>query len=149
MCQHTPKDAVVDELGCPIDTDQDGVPDFMDKEENTADTANVNKDGVTISDEDFLQKFMQRDSTGIASTILKVHHITNLEEMKDVDGRIDKHNRIGKHIAIPEEFLFADFDKDGIIHSNEALICLDKFLDGELNITIKQLCDMIDFFFEQ
>ena len=149
MCQQTPKGAVVDELGCPVDTDQDGVPDFMDKEKNTADTAHVNKDGVTITDEDFLRKFMQRDSTGIASTILKVHHINNLEEMKDIDKIIDKHNRIGKHIAIPEEFLFADFDKDGIIHSNEALICLDKFLDGELNITIKQLCDMIDFFFEQ
>ncbi len=149
MCQQTPKGVIVDELGCPIDTDQDGVPDFMDKEENTSDTSHVNKDGVTITDEDFLQKFMQRDSTGIATTILKVHHISKLKEMKEFDRRIDKHNRSGMHIAVPKEFLFADFDNDGIIHSDEAISCLDKFLDGELNITIKQLCDMIDFFFEQ
>ena len=69
--------------------------------------------------------------------------------MKEFDRRIDKHNRSGMHIAVPKEFLFADFDNDGIIHSDEAISCLDKFLDGELNITINQLCDMIDFFFEQ
>ena len=149
MCQHTPKDAFVDERGCPLDKDQDGVPDFRDKEENTSDSVHVNKDGITITDEDFLQKFMQRDSTEIASIILKTHHITNLEEMKDIDVKIDKHTRSGNHITIPVELLFADFNEDGVIHSEEAIKCLDKFLDGELNITINQLHNLIDFFFEQ
>lgn len=30
-CADTPKDAKVDENGCPVDTDGDGVPDYMDK----------------------------------------------------------------------------------------------------------------------
>lgn len=31
MCPNTPKNVVVDALGCPIDSDGDGIPDYLDK----------------------------------------------------------------------------------------------------------------------
>ena len=34
-CPHTPKSIKVDLMGCPIDTDKDGVPDHIDQELNS------------------------------------------------------------------------------------------------------------------
>ena len=40
-----PKGVEVDAQGCPIDTDNDNVPDYLDKEANTPKGAVVNANG--------------------------------------------------------------------------------------------------------
>ena len=50
MCHGTPKGVKVDEKGCPLDSDGDGVPDYLDKEPNTAKGNKVDGYGVTIDE---------------------------------------------------------------------------------------------------
>ncbi|MBK8581351.1 MAG: SPOR domain-containing protein [Flavobacteriales bacterium] len=63
-CPHTPKGVAVDANGCPLDTDLDGVPDFIDDEPNTMAGAPVNARGVTISDDEFLQGWLNYLDSG-------------------------------------------------------------------------------------
>ncbi len=51
FCIGTPKDVKVDAKGCPIDTDKDNIPDYLDKEPNTPKGAVVNIDGIQLTDE--------------------------------------------------------------------------------------------------
>lgn len=52
LCPFTPAGVQVDLYGCPLDTDKDGVPDYMDQEPNSAIDAVVNIDGITLTDEE-------------------------------------------------------------------------------------------------
>ncbi len=52
-CAKTPLEAIVDENGCPLDTDNDGVPDYYDEELNTPEGNFVNEYGVTITEEEW------------------------------------------------------------------------------------------------
>ena len=65
-CFATPLEALVDEHGCPLDTDGDGVPDYFDEE--VTPTGNyVNQYGVTITEAEFLRiQELMMDSTGMA-----------------------------------------------------------------------------------
>ena len=49
MCAGTPSGVKVNRNGCPPDKDEDGVPDYLDKEPNTAKHTPVDKDGVTTT----------------------------------------------------------------------------------------------------
>ena len=51
FCIGTPKNVKVDAKGCPIDTDKDNIPDYLDKEPNTPKGAVVNIDGIQLTDE--------------------------------------------------------------------------------------------------
>jgi len=66
MCANTPAGLKpVDEFGCLLDGDKDGVPDYLDKELNTPDSVNVNEYGIAYTDEDYeLMYRMYKDSTG-------------------------------------------------------------------------------------
>ncbi len=65
-CAKTPLDArPVDMYGCPLDTDKDGVPDYVDDELNSPDSSNVNERGVSFTDEDYLAMYrVYKDSIG-------------------------------------------------------------------------------------
>ena len=56
LCPYTPENVKVDEHGCPIDTDLDGIADYIDKEKNTLPGSIVDQFGVTLSDELRLNK---------------------------------------------------------------------------------------------
>lgn len=63
-CFATPIEALVDEHGCPLDTDGDGVADYFDEEVTPAGNY-VNQYGVTITEEEFLRwQEIWMDSTG-------------------------------------------------------------------------------------
>ena len=49
-CPHTPKSIKVDLMGCPIDTDKDGVPDHIDQESNSKNYKYVDEMGRGITD---------------------------------------------------------------------------------------------------
>jgi len=48
LCRDTPLKVKVDKRGCPIDTDGDGVPDYKDKCANTAAGVEVDKNGCEL-----------------------------------------------------------------------------------------------------
>ena len=65
FCAKTPPNTPVDQFGCPLDDDIDGVMNSKDKELLTFEGAIVNEDGVTMTEDDFMLAFKKyRDSTG-------------------------------------------------------------------------------------
>ena len=53
-CPGTPYGVEVDSLGCPLDGDMDGVPDYLDQELEQCSDAWVDDKGVTVIEEEFL-----------------------------------------------------------------------------------------------
>ena len=54
FCANTPKEArPVDEFGCPVDIDKDGIPDYRDQELNTPDSAFAKESGIAYSLDDY------------------------------------------------------------------------------------------------
>ncbi|MEQ8909340.1 MAG: DUF6089 family protein [Vicingaceae bacterium] len=63
-CPNTPRGIQVDTLGCPVDTDKDGIPDYKDEEINTEYPEFANAQGVEMSDEMIYKSYLQYiDST--------------------------------------------------------------------------------------
>jgi len=81
LCAKTPEDArPVDEYGCPLDSDNDGVPDYLDEEINSPEGANVKENGVAYTDEDYLLAYrIYMDSTGEFSEFEEVRHSSESE----------------------------------------------------------------------
>ena len=70
LCAKTPEGVLVDEFGCPLDNDLDGVPDYLDEEKATKIDAMVNEVGVTMSDADFELAYRKyKDSLGAVYSI--------------------------------------------------------------------------------
>ena len=65
FCAKTPPNTPVDQFGCPLDDDTDGVINSRDKELFTFEGVIVNEDGVTMTEDDFMLAYRKyRDSTG-------------------------------------------------------------------------------------
>ena len=52
-CPETPTGIKVDETGCPLDSDNDGIADYIDKEKNSLAGAIVDEKGVTLKGDKF------------------------------------------------------------------------------------------------
>ena len=63
-CPETPTGVKVNENGCPIDTDNDGIADYLDKEKNSLAGAIVDEKGVTLKEDQFKSKY---DKNEVAS----------------------------------------------------------------------------------
>jgi hypothetical protein len=81
LCAKTPIDwQPVDERGCPLDGDKDGVPDNLDNELDSPEAAPVDSNGVAYTDEDyFLIYRMFKDSIGEFSSMTEVRKSTESE----------------------------------------------------------------------
>ena len=65
FCAKTPINTPVDQFGCPLDDDLDGVINSKDKELLTMEGVIVNENGVTMTEDDFMLAYRKyRDSTG-------------------------------------------------------------------------------------
>ena len=56
-CPGTPTGVKVDETGCPIDSDNDGIADYIDKEKKSMSGAIVDEKGVTLKEDQFISKY--------------------------------------------------------------------------------------------
>jgi len=65
QCSGTLKGIPVDAKGCPFDRDGDGIPDYRDKQLNTPPGAIVDSDGVALSYQDIYKKYGE-DNTSLA-----------------------------------------------------------------------------------
>jgi hypothetical protein len=143
LCSNTPAGAAVDGSGCPLDSDNDGVPDYRDAE-TSADSALVDANGVTI-DPDFI---VLPDTNAVAHDILyeaypsmefpRVGNYYSFEKPNEDKG--------GKELG---DFMEVDRDGDGFISADEITWAIDAFFEGELDFSAAKLHDLIDFFFEQ
>lgn len=136
-CPGTPYGVAVDSVGCPIDGDDDGVPDYLDNELYTAPGAWVDKDGVTVSEEEYLALLLERQEAMSRDEVLAYFNTI---------GR----SYIPKHIEeIPEKFLELDLDGDKYISFEELLKAIDLYFDGQLDLNVEEIYELNNFFFSQ
>jgi len=136
-CPGTPYGVVVDSCGCPLDLDDDGVPDYLDEELNTARGAWVDDRGKTITEEEFLARLMDRGNA------------MNRQDLKVYFETISKGYIPGTVEEIPAKFKNLDRDGDGYISFEELLNAIDDYFDYKLDLTVKDLYELNDFFFKQ
>jgi hypothetical protein len=142
-CSDTPKGAKVNEFGCPMDSDNDGVYDYSDEEISTDEKLNVNKQGVGFTDE----MITTRDSIGTNRAKMYEVYPDLLLIYKGKDSTSKPADKLtDQNRWILKQF---DFNKDGKISVDEVYDSIDKFFDGQMDVTATQLTDLIDYFFEQ
>jgi hypothetical protein len=137
-CLHTPRNVEVDSVGCPLDSDGDGIPDYLDKEPNTSSGAIVDIDGKEIPDSLAVQVIQQealpRDQ---------------VESFLQIMNNLGPGGHRGEYVEIPEKFKKIDTDADGYISFDEVLKAIDDFFDFESDLTTNDIYELNDFFFSQ
>jgi hypothetical protein len=134
-CPGTPYGVEVDTLGCPLDGDMDGVPDYLDLELFTEPGAWVDDQGVTLFEEEFLESLKLRNNA------------MPREGVEDYINIISGEYRLSSEVEIPEIFLSLDVDGDGYLSLDELLLVIDKYFDFQLDL--EETRQLNDFFFSQ
>ncbi|MCC7050420.1 MAG: thrombospondin type 3 repeat-containing protein [Bacteroidia bacterium] len=140
LCPGTPKGVKVDGVGCPLDSDSDGIPDYRDKEPHSK-SLNVDENGIALTDESIQKKYGEEVATE--------EHSAVTELMKKKDQQLASKAKSGTMSKLPAKFAPADLNHDGIITSNEISEAIDSFFVGDSQFTVQKLNDLIDYFFEQ
>lgn len=149
----TPMNNMVDSKGKPIDTDDDGIPDYRDQELNSAYDAVVNQDGVTIT-EAMIQEQFQRDSLAALPAIIEyLKSYDRLTERKpELEQRfIDERTPVNSTSDSPVPALYQGLDNDnnGILTPKEIGLAIDEYLAKKSPYSVSEFFDLIDFFFSQ
>ncbi|MFL5754256.1 MAG: hypothetical protein ACJ76F_12665 [Bacteroidia bacterium] len=142
-CLGTPKGVLVDNHGCPFDTDQDGVPDYLDKEPKSKKDAKVDGFGITINEEEMARHQLEWDSVAVERSE-KFNEAPSLDYLK----KLEKDEAKDK-VAIPDDLKSADLDNNGFISAEEITKTIDSFFEGINDFTVEKINRLIDFFFEQ
>ena len=135
FCAKTPPNTPVDQFGCPLDDDIDGVINSKDKELLTFEGVIVNEDGVTMTEDDFMLAYRKyRDSTGEYSewdTIYNKSYAGPLRSKLTID-EIIKSNPVEKPVEKPEKELFIVVGSDVQGVSSEEL--WEKLADRDFQV---------------
>jgi hypothetical protein len=137
-CPGTPENVDVDSVGCPLDDDADGVPNYLDMEKNTPPNAWVNQNGVEVSIDELIE--------------LMNNEAVSREDVKAIlrSTMSNKYYASISNVDIPKKFIRIDRDNDGYISFEEVLDTMDKYFEGEdEGLTPDDLKELKDFFFSQ
>jgi hypothetical protein len=126
-----------DSTGCPIDSDRDGIYDYLDKEPNSKTGAWVNDEGVTMTEEDLISRLNQSMAVGRNEVDFYLHRSDNY-----TGGR-------KSNVEIPDKFKLVDTDKDGYISFDEMLKEIDRYFDFTSELSAPDLYELNNFFFSQ
>jgi len=137
-CPFTPAGVPVDSLGCPFDTDDDGVPDYKDIEEGTSKSAFlVDTDGKEVKEDVLLENLNDKDSFDQSEIY---SYYPSLLQGTGLYRQFYK--------EIPEKFMSVDADNDGYISVEEYFKTIDNFFDSS-DLTVDDLQELNEFFFMQ
>jgi len=78
QCPNTEPGVRVNENGCPLDKDRDGVPDYKDEEPNTVKGSVVDEFGVAVNDDYFLNAYMTYIDSGKTGSVQR-SSVTSLD----------------------------------------------------------------------
>ena len=136
-CPGTPYGVEVDSVGCPLDGDMDGVPDYLDLELFTARGEWVDEQGVTVFEEEFLASMEKRENA------------MPREEVEEYMTLISGEYTLDSEVEIPEKFQSLDTDGDGSLSFEELLKVIDQYFDYQMDLDVEDLRQLNDFFFSQ
>jgi len=135
LCPGTPEGIPVDSVGCPLDSDRDGVPDYMDREPNSRPSAIVDEYGVEINE----------------NMVIEVLNLTAINR-RDVESYLTKQQnkpRRGEALRIPDKFKKVDTNGDGYISYDELLKAINDYFDGKSTYSPDEIQELKDLFFVQ
>ncbi len=135
-CPDTPEGVPVDTLGCPFDSDGDGVPDYLDREQSRR-GAVVDEYGVEINEYMVVELL---DAKAINRTDVESYLL--MQKAQNKTRRIEP-------VPIPEKFKKVDKDGDGYISFDELLKTINEYFDGSSGYSPNDIKELNDFFFEQ
>ncbi|MDR0712976.1 MAG: DUF6089 family protein [Bacteroidales bacterium] len=133
-CPGTPAGVPVDSLGCAFDKDNDGVPDYLDREMSRT-GAVVDEFGVEVNDETIVELLGQ-----------------SALERKDVEAYLSRSQaktRVRGGLPIPDKFKSIDKNNDGYISFDEMLKAIDAYFDGTSGFSHIDIRELNSFFFDQ
>ncbi|MCK4920641.1 MAG: hypothetical protein KAS71_06320 [Bacteroidales bacterium] len=136
-CPGTPYGVVTDTLGCPLDDDADGIPNYLDKELLSYPGVWVDEEGVTINEEDYLENLLKRnEAMNRGDLIAYLEIIGKTYEKKSIEG-------------IPDKFKNLDINGDEYISFEELLQGIDNYFDQKLTLSVEDIYELNNFFFGQ
>jgi hypothetical protein len=147
LCPGTPKGVEVNAKGCPKDDDNDGVPNYKDKEPNTPENSIVDENGIALTDEQIALRNAMKDSVEVEKRVFKTDDLSE-EETVELIEYFEKQN-VKVESSIPDKFKPVDTNNDGYISAKEVTNAIDAFFEGTLQLTVTELHELVDFYFEQ
>ncbi len=140
ICPATPLGVKVGFDGCPLDEDRDGVPDYLDKQPNTPfDAVAVSDKGIRIIDTHLIS--MLYDPDAVDRKELMAYYKTNEQKTK---SSVEV-----EHTQIPQKFRFLDTNEDNYLSIEELQKAIDGLFDFSTPLTVEDIYELQEFFFEQ
>jgi hypothetical protein len=134
-CPETEPGVKVDFRGCPIDSDRDGVPDYLDQQHGTVSTAlGVNEKGIRILDMHVISMLYEPEA--VKRKDIYNYYRGSDEEKKEYD-------------EIPEKFVHLDENGDGWISPKELQKAINDFFDFKSKLKADDIYELKEFFFHQ
>ncbi len=134
-CPNTPGKVIIDFNGCPLDDDNDGVPNYEDKQDNTPpNSIAVGSNGIRIIESHLIALLYDPDAINRDD----VHHY------KQTSSKSSK-----KYKQIPAKFKKLDLNQDNYISVDELQKAIDSLFDFSSNLTVEDIHELQDFFFDQ
>lgn len=138
QCPNTPWGVEVDSVGCPLDNDLDGIPNYLDDEPNSRYGAIVDERGVEMSKEELIARIDQ----------------TNAIDRKDLSKYLREPSSYANYKKfnakeVPEKYLHVDTDEDSYISFDEMMDAIDGFFDFDSELNTDDIYELNEFFFAQ
>lgn len=137
-CPGTPFGVEVDTVGCPLDDDADGIPNYLDDEPYSRYGAFVDDRGVEIREDDLIRMLDMSAAVNRRDVELYLRTPSSYSSYKNITAD-----------EIPEKFLRVDTDGDGYISFDEVLDEIDRFFDFSSNLSSEDIYELNNFFFAQ
>ena len=151
-CPHTKIGIEINAKGCPIDKDNDGVPDYLDKELNSGRKNLINSEGIALTEQAILEKYT-KDTTTVYTINFERIEVKDstygniLEKIKLEKTSKNKSESLKEEL--PEELKVVDFNNDGQIKGDEIMKAINNYFDEDQSITIEKINLLIEHFFKK
>lgn len=127
----------VDSVGCPLDSDRDGIPDYLDQEPNTPVGQPVDEVGRSLDEKGMTLP------VGQGEAVLRKN--VRLNPVSPVWSR--RYDFQGN--KLPEKLRPADLDGDGTITFEEVIRAVDDYFSGTSELTPEDIYELNAYFFNQ
>lgn len=158
-CNDTGEGIEVDRHGCPLDKDEDGIPDHLDQEVNTdKEVAQIDSSGVGIADSlvakaaadtvvtlreelcQFYPSMCQGDESDIIFQLLN----SGKADKSLISSKVESSKK-----PIEDIVKLCDLDGNGKVSSKEIYQSIDNYFDGKVDLVLGDIHKLIDYYFEQ
>lgn len=139
-CLETPVGVEVGDFGCPIDADNDGFPNYLDKELYTQLDSITNMQGVKLTTEEW-------QSLSDTSLAINQDEICIYYPSMCYDNPRERYRNL--FVQIPDKFKYLDEDEDEYISMEEISVAIDDFFNMTSTLSIDDIYELTEFFFSQ